>query len=284
MRLDPRVVGSLDGQSGDFDVSGLGMPVIVTGALAGPSIYPDLSGILANPDQALQAISQLGGNIGQLANGVSETDLESALGDGTDAISDSVLTGLIGGLAGSASEEASGVIPANGQEFLNTILGERNGEQAVQAPKAPAQHVEMIPGTESVAAFPSEPLPLPRRDPRTAPAVDSEIPQEAAEQPDLTDKVVDALALQVAPRTQILSGISSSRWLRRDQFRMARPLTPAAACSADAICGRPRSFPTGAWNEVAGRRYRARRDRHRLTRCRANVCFPPLFEADCSWE
>ena len=63
VRLDPRVVESLDGQGGDFDVSGLGMPFIVTGAIAGPSIYPDVSGILANPDQALEAISQLGGNI-----------------------------------------------------------------------------------------------------------------------------------------------------------------------------------------------------------------------------
>ncbi|WMT86385.1 AsmA family protein [Pelagibacterium sp. 26DY04] len=199
VRLDPRVVGSLDGQGGEFDVSGLGMPVIVTGALAGPSIYPDVSGILANPDQALQAISQLGGNIGQLAAGASEVDLESVLGDGTDAISDSVLTGLIGGLAGSASGEANGVIPANGQDLLNTILGERNGEQAVQVPEAPAQPAGMAPETESIAALPADPFPLPRQDPRTGQAVVSEVAQEPAEQPDLTDRLFDAVAPQVAP-------------------------------------------------------------------------------------
>src|SRR5690606_21525067 len=67
MRLDPRVVGSLDGQGGEFDVSGLGMPVIVTGALASPRIYPDFSGVLADPGRALEALSGLGGGMGELS-------------------------------------------------------------------------------------------------------------------------------------------------------------------------------------------------------------------------
>lgn len=199
VRLDPRVVGSLDGQGGEFDVSGLGLPVIVTGALAGPSIYPDISGILANPDQALRAISQLGGNVGQLAAGASEIDLESVLGDGTDPISESVLTGLIGGLTGSVSGEATGALPSGGQGFLNALLGERNGEQAARAPETPARPSETAPESQSVAALPTEPFPLPRRDPRTGTSVVSEVAQEPAAQPDLTDRLVDAVAPQVAP-------------------------------------------------------------------------------------
>ncbi|WP_332717945.1 AsmA family protein [Pelagibacterium mangrovi] len=199
MRLDPRVVGSLDGQGGEFDVSGLGMPIIVTGALAGPSIYPDVSGILANPDQALQALSQLGGSVGQLAAGASEIDLENVLGGGTDAVSESVLTGLIGGLTGSASGGETGAIPANGQDFLNTLLGQQNVGQTAQTPEAPTQPTQMAPETESAAALPAEPLPLPRRDPRTAASAAPEAPQETPVQPDLTDRLIDAVAPQAVP-------------------------------------------------------------------------------------
>jgi AsmA protein len=199
VRLDPRVVGSLDGQGGEFDVSGLGMPIIVTGALAGPSIYPDVSGILANPDRALQALTQLGGNVGQLAAGASEVDLESVIGGGTDAISESVLTGLIGGLAGNASSGETGAIPANGQDFLNTLLGQQNGGQTAQTPEAPAQPAQTAPETESAAALPDEPLPLPRRDPRTGASAAPEVAQETPEQPDLTDRLIDAVAPQAAP-------------------------------------------------------------------------------------
>src|SRR5690606_34701391 len=117
---------------------------------------------------ALQALTQLGGNVGQLAAGASEIDLESVLGGGTDAISESVLTGLIGGLAGNASGGETGVIPANGQDFLNTLLGQQNGGQTAQTPEAPAQPAQTAPETQSAAALPDEPLPLPRRDSRTA--------------------------------------------------------------------------------------------------------------------
>lgn len=194
VRLDPRVVGSLDGQGGDFDVSGLSMPFIVTGAIAGPSIYPDVFGILANPDQALQAISQLGGNVGQLAAGVSDIDLESVLGDGTDAISDSVLTELTGGLTGRATGEGNRVIPANRRELLGTLFGERNGHQAVQAQEVPVQPAEMAQEPESSAAVSADPFPLPRRDPRTGQPVISDVVQEPGEKPDMKDGLVDAVA------------------------------------------------------------------------------------------
>jgi len=63
MRLNPRVVASASGQGGDYDVSGLGIPVIVKGPLSKPRVYPDLSELLKNPQAALQSLSKLGLNI-----------------------------------------------------------------------------------------------------------------------------------------------------------------------------------------------------------------------------
>jgi hypothetical protein len=47
--------------------------------------------------------------------------------------------------------------------------------------------------------LPDEPLPLPRRDPRTGASAAPEVAQETPEQPDLTDRLIDAVAPQAAP-------------------------------------------------------------------------------------
>ncbi len=63
MRLNPRVVASAAGQGGDFDVKGLGIPLIINGPLSRPRVYPDLSEVLKNPQAALNSLSKLGLNI-----------------------------------------------------------------------------------------------------------------------------------------------------------------------------------------------------------------------------
>ncbi len=63
MRLNPRVVASASGQGGEYDVGGLGIPVIVKGPLSKPRVYPDLSELIKNPQAALKSLSKLGLNI-----------------------------------------------------------------------------------------------------------------------------------------------------------------------------------------------------------------------------
>ena len=222
MRLDPRVVASLDGQGGEFDVSGLGMPIIVTGALAGPSIYPDISGILANPDRALQALAQLGGGVGDLAAGATDSigGLDGILGGDPEAVSGGV-TGLVNRLGGNQLGGEAGGLPANGQDLLNTLLGGAMGQQApqpqqasasqapslgqqaVQTPEAP-QPGQLPPETALAAAgatsSPATEIPLPRRDPRTASlAASAQAQQQPAGPATLSDQLLDAIAPQTAP-------------------------------------------------------------------------------------
>lgn len=167
MRLDPRVVASLDGQGSAFDVSGLGMPIIINGPLSQPRIYPDLSNILADPSRALQAMSQLGGGIGELANGASGAlgGLGTALGGGAGQAADGVMNDLLGRLGGGQAGTDAGAHPQTGQDLLNSVVGGMFGGQA-PAPGADAG----LPATQPVVDAPQTNvpanIPLPRVDPR----------------------------------------------------------------------------------------------------------------------
>ena len=65
-RVDPQVVASLEGQGGKTDLAGLGVPVAINGPWAAPSIYPDIAGILENPQAAYAKLSKLGGGLVKL--------------------------------------------------------------------------------------------------------------------------------------------------------------------------------------------------------------------------
>ncbi|MEP3275766.1 MAG: AsmA family protein [Stappiaceae bacterium] len=75
-RFDPKVVASLEGQSDtNEDLIGLGVPVLVKGPWDNPEIYPDIQGILENPDAAYKQLQSVSGDIGKLLGG------DGALGD-----------------------------------------------------------------------------------------------------------------------------------------------------------------------------------------------------------
>lgn len=60
LRVEPKLVMSLEGQGGAADPVGLGIPVMIQGPWAAPRIYPDMAGILDNPDAAYAKLRELG--------------------------------------------------------------------------------------------------------------------------------------------------------------------------------------------------------------------------------
>ncbi|GGB39252.1 hypothetical protein GCM10011316_09110 [Roseibium aquae] len=69
-RIEPRIVPSLEGQApaprpkgADKTLAGLGVPVIVRGSWDQPQIYPDISGILENPEAAYRQLQSMGGEL-----------------------------------------------------------------------------------------------------------------------------------------------------------------------------------------------------------------------------
>lgn len=60
LRVEPKLVMSLEGQGGAPDPVGLGIPVMIQGPWAAPQIYTDMAGILDNPDAAYAKLRELG--------------------------------------------------------------------------------------------------------------------------------------------------------------------------------------------------------------------------------
>ncbi|WP_150523178.1 AsmA family protein [Roseibium sediminis] len=69
-RIEPQIVPTLDGQApaprkkgADKKFAGLGVPVIIRGSWNNPQFYPDIQGILENPELAYQQLQALGGGL-----------------------------------------------------------------------------------------------------------------------------------------------------------------------------------------------------------------------------
>lgn len=93
-RVDPKLVASLQGQGTTADAAGFGVPIRVTGPWARPNIYPDIAGILENPEAAYKQLQSLGGgifqalgagdglNVGNVVEGATGVDVGDIIQDG----------------------------------------------------------------------------------------------------------------------------------------------------------------------------------------------------------
>ena len=117
LRVDPQVVASLEGQGGKNDLQGLGVPVAINGPWAAPSIYPDIAGILDNPQAAYEKLSKLGGGLVKLPSADSLGGALSSTGG---------IAGLVKGKAGGSIEDLIKADQGSGQgvvQGLGQILG-----------------------------------------------------------------------------------------------------------------------------------------------------------------
>ena len=59
-RVEPKLVMTTEGQGRAADPVGLGIPVMIEGPWAQPRIYPEMQGILDNPDAAYAKLKEMG--------------------------------------------------------------------------------------------------------------------------------------------------------------------------------------------------------------------------------
>lgn len=59
-RVEPKLVMTTEGQGRTSDPVGFGIPVMITGSWSQPQIYPDMSGMLDNPDAAYAKLREMG--------------------------------------------------------------------------------------------------------------------------------------------------------------------------------------------------------------------------------
>jgi AsmA protein len=130
LRVEPKLVLTTEGQGRATDPVGLGIPVVIDGPWAEPRIYPDMAGILDNPEAAYAKLKEMG-------NGL--------FGAGG-------LDGLLGGLGGSgpASNNSGSSDPLGGKlgETLGNLLQQglgqgivqgRSQRRGIQAPATPTE-------------------------------------------------------------------------------------------------------------------------------------------------
>ena len=111
-RVEPQLVLTTQGQGRAADPVGLGIPVMIDGSWSEPRIYPDMAGMLENPDAAYARLKEMGkglfgkdgGGLGNLLGGL------GGLGGGGQAG---------GGTAGAQAAPGGG---------LNDMLGGKLGE------------------------------------------------------------------------------------------------------------------------------------------------------------
>jgi AsmA protein len=81
-RVEPKLVLTTEGQGRTTDPVGFGIPVMIEGPWSAPRIYPDMQGIMDNPDAAYAKLREMGkglfgangaglGNIGSMLGGLS---------------------------------------------------------------------------------------------------------------------------------------------------------------------------------------------------------------------
>src|SRR6266851_5179977 len=95
-RVEPKLVLTTEGQGRTSDPVGLGIPVVIDGPWAEPRIYPDMAGILDNPDAAYAKLKEMGkglfgssGGLGSILGGSGGSG-SSGSGSGSNGLSDQI--------------------------------------------------------------------------------------------------------------------------------------------------------------------------------------------------
>jgi AsmA protein len=119
-RVEPKLVMTTEGQGRASEPVGLGIPVMIEGPWNAPRIYPEMQGILDNPEAAFGKLKEMGKGLfgaGLGAGGLGSGGLGSAIG------------GLLnqGTAGGQAAPGTSGAAAGQGANPLGGQLGETIG-------------------------------------------------------------------------------------------------------------------------------------------------------------
>jgi AsmA protein len=115
-RVEPKLVMTTEGQGSAANPVGLGIPVAIEGPWAEPRIYPDVAGMLDNPDAAYAKLKEMG---------------KGLFGQG----------GGIGG-SGGMSDQLSGKLGETLGNLLQQGLGSRSTTPATPAPTSPSDQLK----------------------------------------------------------------------------------------------------------------------------------------------
>jgi AsmA protein len=168
-RVEPKLVMTTEGQGRASDPVGFGIPVMIAGPWVAPKIYPDMQGILDNPDAAYARLREMGkglfgsggaglGNaLGGLINGGQSGG--TGQGAGTNAQSNP-LGGQLGEAIGNLLQQ--GLNGGTGQATSGLRQSQSPGQSRSMPPAAPADATPPAPAvpspTEATGQQDSQPM------------------------------------------------------------------------------------------------------------------------------
>ena len=115
-RVEPKLVMTTEGQGRAADPVGLGIPVMIEGPWGAPRIYPEMQGMLDNPEAAYAKLKEMGkGLFGANGAGLNSAGIGAAIG------------GLLGGGQPGAAGAPAGAQPGKPNDPLGGQLGETIG-------------------------------------------------------------------------------------------------------------------------------------------------------------
>ena len=180
-RVEPKLVMTTEGQGRTNEPVGFGIPVMIQGSWSQPRIYPDMAGMLDNPDAAYAKLREMGkGLFGP--DGAGLGNLLGGLGN----------LGLGGTTAPGGGNAAGNATPQGQQPGQTNLLGGPLGEaignliqQGLSSGtgSAPATGAGSSPGTGRSRSMPATPsTPVPQASP-SAPALDEPPAAQQESQP-----------------------------------------------------------------------------------------------------
>jgi len=174
-RVEPKIVMTTEGQGRVTDPVGLGIPVMISGPWGSPRIYPEMQGILDNPEAAYAKLKDMGkGLFGEKGAGIGAA-IGSLLGGQPAA------GGQQGGAGGQGAAGSQPAGPLGGQlgETIGNLLqqglgglnqgglgqsqgqggGRPSGQRSIPSRTSPAEAPTQAAPAEAASAEPAPPAP-----------------------------------------------------------------------------------------------------------------------------
>ena len=191
-RVDPKIVASLEGQGGSQDLEGFAVPVRVEGSWSQPRIYPEIEGILKDPQGALDQLRKLGGGLFGGSGGASQQSTDgSASKSVEERLTEEVTKGLGQLFGGSSSGTSAPAVPPPTEAIPPVESAPSETAPASDAPQ-PAGTEEAPPPANQPPLDPTTPMDQIINAPSQDTLTDGD-PQSEAPQAQPSDPAVDLL-------------------------------------------------------------------------------------------
>jgi AsmA protein len=158
-RVEPQLVMTTEGQGRTSDPVGFGIPVILSGPWSSPRIYPEMQGILDNPDAAYAKLREMGkGLFGP--NGAGLDKLLGGLGGlAGNQGQPGTTSGSAGGTGGGGNDPLGGL-----GQTLGTLIQQGLGNAGGGAPTHSSRGIQLPQPQQAESVPQAQPSPAPQSD------------------------------------------------------------------------------------------------------------------------